>query len=343
MKQLKTKSWRYALISAGILVLMLLLYFEGIRGTAALEQSEKQLSLKSSSGGWEAASIRQWQDDAGEEQESFLYTAWSQTSGQTIENKTLNKGTAANVIQICGSSRLLFGNSNVLTAEDSGGCLIDQKSARALFGTANPVGQTVDWQGASYTIRGSITADEKTLVIQAGNKTLLDTITAQIQTGQSRHSLKQELTGKYGLQAEELEWWLLLQILRSGNLLLPFTWGVVILMLLFQLKKRTKTGARWQVWLGLGVFAVVWSLFLIKNISVPSDLLPGEWSDFTFWSKLWEDKKEAMLLLLKSEKRGPELTMSLSFIKCMVTQMITWLLGFLLLYLGNTWIRGSEK
>ena len=54
------------------------------------------------------------------------------------------------------------------------------------------------------------------------------------------------------------------------------------------------------------MFTVLVLYLAVKQISIPKEIVPSRWSDFTFFSNLADEKTQAFAVLMNSQKTAPE-------------------------------------
>lgn len=112
------------------------------------------------------------------------------------------------------------------------------------------------------------------------------------------------------------------------NLLLLFP-GVLLVSLGLSLgearKKLTLEGLRYRKQLPLlgksllGMAILLGSLWLLgKQVTVPGDMIPSRWSDFSFWGRWWESQKENFQRIFSTPLGSRWLQMQGNMVKSMV-------------------------
>lgn len=217
-----------------------------------------------------------------------------------VKNEHLNRAVKGTLVEAAGNmnlivpGRLLYGS--FASNEDSSGCVISTKTAVALFGSQNPVGEFVCIKGKRYTIRGIVTLQTPLCMIQGENSVLYSHVRVKAK-GVPLSVVKQMLGGI--LQQEDM--WIFESDLYIGIgrflCCLPL-WG-----LFFWGAGRCKM--RWKhlkvvrdVVFPVLVFAGIFGLVLL-SVHFSDDYVPTAWSDFSFWTALWEEKRQAFAELLK--------------------------------------------
>lgn len=52
---------------------------------------------------------------------------------------------------------------------------------------------------------------------------------------------------------------------------------------------------------------ILLAVYLRFQVNIPEDMIPTKWSDFDFWRRLFEQKREYILNWIKCEKLAPEM------------------------------------
>lgn len=293
------------LLGAGILFAVR----ESFLGAGRLWQAEEFVSIRLEGKGKRAGEFPAGQSgEEGDIQEGTEYMAWGVEEGAGIRTEGSEKTAEGEVLCLLGNSGLLFPEGPFLDSGDREGCLIGAGLAQALFGGTQVKGLKVKFQDRTYQVRGVIRKPVFWLVVRAGEDQMLDRVNVRVTEEKTLQQTEQEIMGKSEISGEELEWRLLLWWLEAGNLLLVTGLSAGLGSVL---KRRRGSLTLWPLLL----LFLLWLWFAGRSISVPGELLPDRWSDFDFWIRLWEEKRQAVLTLLAAKKRGPELEMVLVFLK----------------------------
>lgn len=249
------------------------------------------------------------------------FCIWGQKDGVSITNQDLERNVQADEILLCGNPELVFEDCRMLDREDTDGCLVDEKTAWELFGSLDVTGQRLTCEGKDYTIRGVIPGNKKVFAhmvdgsqpapqtetrAEAEEPALensLDRITLQRLEGKSIQELYLEWSSRYNVFAKLMDLELLQGISGCCMLLMPTT--LCICLLWYLCRRFRKTEQLWQkagiAGLALLVF-IGFGFFLKHRVRIPDEYIPTRWSDFSFWSRLWKEKWEAVQLLLQMPK-----------------------------------------
>lgn len=250
-------------------------------------------------------------EQEAKEERPLSFAVWKELSAQSVENPDLGRFSQAPVLLAAGNSELVFPSDVPLPAGDREGCLIDPSTAQALFGSSRPIGCLVLWNGRELTVRGILKSERPLLLVPCDPQEQgLDHISLRLPKDALPPSqILSEFTSRHGLSGrwDGASGWISLAgfcsllpslVLFTGVLLKSIKtalaaqeYPVVFLVCLLA------AGAVWF----LGIWSTEFSL------EIPTEALPGKWSDFEFWTRLLETKKEELLLLLSSSKTQPEL------------------------------------
>ncbi len=316
------KYMRY-LAPVGILALAMgLLYLSAVAwGSLALEKVmfylESPISITE---GMEVMEYLQEQaEKGGEEEAPPVLCIWGQKEGVTLENKDLSRAAEANAILLCGSPGLVLEGCQVPVQGDEEGCVLSEEAAWALFGSSQVAGKEVSYREASYTIRQVLPIRGNIIAFQAGKRQgsrtgsqaqpdgeaeeTLNRVTAKKQEGISSRSLSAKLAMQCGLSVRMLDLELLRGIGGGFMLLAPVTaCGVFFVILLRQCKGQKSLAGKAAMAGASLLLAGIFFLFLKGQVRIPEDYIPSRWSDFSFWTGLWQEKLEAVKFLVGMEK-----------------------------------------
>ncbi len=320
------------LLTAGFLALaMMLLYLSAIAwGSLALGKVMFRLeSPVSISEGLEVMRQREEALENEGEQEEGLPPAlclWGQKTEVMLENKNLSKAAQATAILLCGEPGLVFDGCQVPVQGDRDGCVISEGTAWELFGSIQVEGMEVSYGEAAYVIRqvlpiqGNIIAFQAAKPVENGEggqqkngqaqaagqqpmEETLDRVMVKKQGGVSSRDLILELGMRYNLSVQMLDIELLRGVSGCCMLLAPFTVCAFVCQSFYRQCKKQKTMPGKIVMAGVSLLLMALSVFLLKNqIQVPEDYIPSRWSEFSFWTGLWEEKAGAVKFLVGMDK-----------------------------------------
>lgn len=279
----------------------------------------------------------EYRQEQEEKKPPLSFCIWGQKEDVMLSNENLSRSFMADVILLCGSPELLFEDCRVPMQEDSAGCLVDEKAAWELFGDMKVVGKEISYEGNDYTIRNVVPGKEGIVAFQASRALIekntklegaqsnesmdgvMQRLTMHKPKGYSVYDLESSWNHAYGFFVDVLDLQLLRGIGGIVMLLFPvslcFLFGCYLYHLRaslnissglfghFTVKKNGKLLQGKAAAVGLSLMLMGLLLFFLKDmVQIPDDYIPTRWSEFSFWTRLWEIKTEAVKLLLGMPK-----------------------------------------
>lgn len=248
----------------------------------------------------------------GEEENAVPSCFWGQSGKETVICRETEDAVSAQLVLMAGNPELLgAGALNWQT-----GCLVDTKTAQALFGTADCGGQILRQGETGYPVLGVVSALQPTVVRLAQKGEALDRCAVFGTKSQAENFLV-----RWGLQGEILDFFPFWAITADVSLLLP---GILLAALciflgrdwrtlrISDLRKQGPLLLRFVSTLALGVGGVV---LLGKCLVIPEEMIPSRWSDFSFWGSWWQTQKENFLTIAFTPLGSRQLQMVLNMIK----------------------------
>jgi len=239
------------------------------------------------------------------------FTLWGETKSQTVENTELYRSARLNVLTVYGDAGLVLPSDGILNRDDYEGCLISEDMAYELFQSTNVIDQIIEYGGRSYIIRGTIPNVEEVLMIQATALTseVMNRISVEITSGQRARVVVEGLANRYGFPNESRsvqvysEW----SGMIIGVILLVMGAGILIPLIKICINCR-KQPALCLVNCGITFLLLLIFMWIVKSYyHYPDDMIPNRWSDFEFWTDLFEQKWTEFLALLQAEKTVVEM------------------------------------
>lgn len=285
------------------------------------------------------------------QENAFEFTAWCQQNGVWLETEL---GTAAEVSKIsaCGRTDLIFPESAWLDCEDPGGCLLDEKTAKTLFGSTNVVGMPIKCGKSEKIIRGILHNVEDTVVFMAEDDTeQLTHLTVRCDVRQSLRQVENEFMTRYGITGSIIKMQTMSGIAEGLILVLPLMTGIWMIRTALRAVhvKGARRGQRSEenrnrkekaiyfinenkvkiavvCLCTIAACACFW--LILTHLQIPADMIPTKWSDFSFWSSLWEKERESLLILLLSEKQKPMQIWLEEFSAVLKYSLFSWIFGW---------------
>lgn len=225
-------------------------------------------------------------------------SAWNRLGEQTVTNKELGTSYKTQLIEVYGDIRQVYPmkltKGNLLTRQDNEGCMIDQKVAYKLFGSVEPVGNTITYKNKQYYIRGIIKSPESVFFIQMDDKnhtySNIELVYEDKENGQelaNAFMTQNNLAASYTLLDGSFYAGILDRLYKIPAWFLCFYMLYQILRVIW--KRRTLP---LQVFILLLGFLSVWMILkwlLGFQIYIPERLIPTKWSDFSFWIEKYKE------------------------------------------------------
>lgn len=240
------------------------------------------------------------------------FALWGQQDGVLVENQDLNRSAVCGQITLWGSSQLLLDSTAPL--EDQSGCLIDKDTAMTLFGVPDPVDSSLVLGGQRRVVRGIFQSDQPLAVVLAGAQDGgMDRLTLRTPEGEHPRLAAENFAARnrlYGTWA------------RPGDLAVLGRWLSLLPVIALLLGETIRSigaafspgAGRGKLWLGIVLAGGLWFMLLWLTefrFQLPEEMIPNRWSDFDFWGRLFEEKRQELLQALAAEKAIPEMELLL--------------------------------
>ena len=255
-----------------------------------------------------------------DQEEPLTMVFWRQEENCNIHAQEVGRSDEVDVLTTAGQTGILFRENSVLGEEDTKGCLLSQDVAQRVFGSENILGNDVYINGENYEIRGVLKSVEGLAVVrkkavmqtgtdleQEGQTTGFDRVKVKNQEGKSTKEMRNLLETRYGVDGTVLDLPLLGGICQAAVWILPLVFCLHFLVWLLHNSKSAEKRGEKYLWGGIAAVFTVLVLYLaVKQISIPKEIVPSRWSDFTFFSNLADEKTQAFAVLMNSQKTAPE-------------------------------------
>lgn len=246
------------------------------------------------------------------------FVLWGQQEGALAENRSLNRTASCTQITLWGSSQLLLESTAPLAEDDWTGCLLSRETAMALFGDPAPVGSVVTLSGREMTVRGIVETDQPLVAILAGAQDSgLDRLTLRTPEGDHPRLAAEGFAARNGLAGSwsRPDGWAKLARALS---LLPA--AVLLLSVMIRcIGAAFSPGAgRMRFWCSIALAGALWFILLWLTefrFQPPEEMIPNKWSDFDFWGRFFQEKREELMRGLSAGKTAPELAVILPVLR----------------------------
>ena len=231
-----------------------------------------------------------------EEEDIPVTAAWKEEEKESFTG-SLDRSCQGTFLEVRGEMEVLFPRQlirgNFPWSGDDQGCVISRGLSWELFGTEDGVGNEIQAQGETYTVRGILEGKDNLLAVWAKEEEGLENFRLSYDTDLVPVSQAEEfLYQMTGAEPERIFEGNLYGALSRFSLFLP----VLILGALAGIRSL-QTGRKqgdirkklcWYVLAGLLCLLFLWGLE--KSIRLSPDYFPSMWSDLSFYPQLLEEK-----------------------------------------------------
>ncbi len=140
-------------------------------------------------------------------------------------------------------------------------------------------------------------------ILAGSEEKIFSRVTIRNEEGEEESVLCEEWESRTGRPAEILDLTMLRGIAGFCVLLFPVTVCVFSLSWLYRCCWKTGgTQGKLAAAMAGAVICLILAAALRARVEIPFDYIPSRWSDFSFWAKLWEEKKAAAAMLWEAQK-----------------------------------------
>lgn len=255
-------------------------------------------------------------EQEAEQENSALLCFWAEQEDTRITCQETGQSSSVNLVTTRGNSDLVM-ERTVFLKWQTQGCMIDRRTAEELFGTGEASGQVLFCGEERYTVSGTFDSAERLMIRRTAeqDKTQFSNLSLRFSDTNNIKAKTEQLLMRYGLSGNSVDF--VFYDALAGNLLLLFPAVIMIKLAGALLRSRKKQG-RAAVILAVGI-----SLFLIsRRISIPSDMIPSQWSDFAFWENWGESQKENLLRILGTSLGEAQLSLLIQLGRSMICSLL---------------------
>ncbi|WMJ87701.1 ABC transporter permease [Anaerocolumna sp. MB42-C2] len=236
-------------------------------------------------------------------------TLWNRLKKEKAENELTGLQAETNVIEVYGNMKqvipmeFLYGRA--VTEDDLRMCVLDSVTAWNLFGTVSAVGNRVIWNERKYTVKGIIKTSDTVIIIPVSDI-------------EHKFSNLEAVYGrKHGKRIED-QGRQLINFMKNNGIEEPDTlidgsflaylltgfyhlslWILAVQLIYFLVKTACMFRNHKFLCFLVGLAAVSSVFILVQvtefHIQLPSQLIPGKWSDFDFYVSKYKEWKAAVL------------------------------------------------
>jgi hypothetical protein len=307
----------------------------GLFATVQLRDAEAVVSLKGTGTPLNGEEAQRLLEMNREMANPYALVLWGVKETSYIDNPAVGRHSKVNVILVNGELDLLFPGC-FLTPQRPDDCVLDQKTAYALFGDTDIVGLKVTYGDKEYTVAKVIACDNPVFLIQSTspNDSGYESITVRNDGFTTAATVQEQVSQRLGFPCELLEydnlfaiawyfWWIPLLVLT------------VLLLAYIRRQYVLAKSDRVYRWLWLGLFVLVCCGFIVPfvlTLYVPADGLPSKWSNFELWREVFERRRASLQFLFQAPVRAPELWHYATFFKSVGLSAVALILALMLAY-----------
>lgn len=242
---------------------------------------------------------------------------------RTVSREELGRQSQALVVGLLGNAELYDWRCQGFAAQDWEGCIIDKKTARELFGSTDAVGNVLELESVSYTVRA--VADWKSPMVVIRPKAEENIYTQMFLKAEGGNAVVQQLLMSHGLSGVVEESGFLKPSVLFLLCLLPGAMGVRLFVTAWQERKRSRGIWSERVfWNGMLILLIAAVVYLIwTRVRIPADWIPVRWSDLEFWGERFARWKEGVLWYLMMPKTIPQTEAVLYGVKSGISAVVS--------------------
>lgn len=240
---------------------------------------------------------------------------WREEREEVLSCQETGKSFPAKVLKISGNPECLFPGTGLLAWRQEG-CVVDEKTARELFGTEQAQGQSLWYGEKRYQVVKTVESPEPVMMCQSeSGEDVFSYLALKFEQGQSVREGSEQFLIRYGLSGETVEFAFLEALTANLLLLFPAAAAIRLCAGLFQEKKRMVQA--------FGLLVAGGTVFLIwKGFSIPETMIPSRWSDFSFWQGWWQQERANLIRILGTALGENHLSMVLRMTQSMVCSLL---------------------
>jgi hypothetical protein len=220
--------------------------------------------------------------------------AWNQKENQFLECDVLGTKAEIRLIEVYGAMENVYPiqllSGYIPAADDTQGCLIDEDTAYRLFHTVDSLGSSLIFDGRRYYVRGILRSfEEVCLIIRDSAQKSYSNLELAFEASDNSGQLAADLLRQYGISGRYtlIDGYLISRSLTLIYLLPAWLLGFCLLYDLTAVLWRRRRIPLQAVGLVLVVICL-WPLLswmMEFKLFLPQQLIPTQWSDFSFWSR----------------------------------------------------------
>lgn len=254
--------------------------------------------------------------------DSVGFCFWGETESVVISCDQTGGVAEVKQMLICGNPELL--GAGALAWQD--GCFLDHETAQALFGTNDCRAQRIVLQNREYRVFGTLSAVLPSLlrVAEPTDGAVLSRCVLSEPAENGKASASQFII-RWGLQGSTIDFYALWA--ATCNILLILPTFLLLRLMLLAIRKSKHTVFPERIKYLLLLLCCIWLLTgLSRRIIILPDMIPNQWSDFSFWGRWWENQWTNLQMVMRTPMSEDHLQMILNMVKSIGSSMTALLL-----------------
>lgn len=255
---------------------------------------------------------------------------WGETPQVMATCRETGNSRLVTLLTLEGNPQLIVPGAVSLAWQEKG-CLVDTVTAQELFGTVQADGQLLGCGEEIYVVQGTFESAKKMVVrtVKDTDAAMLNAVSLELGKSKNAENDAEQFLLRYGLEGEIVSFHFLISVTENLLLLLPLILTGSFLIILFSGKKGIPFAGRFLHLLG-AVAAAAFLVWLFKNrLSIPADMIPSRWADFSFWKVWWQNEKKNILRIFNTPLGEAQLSMVWNMQKSIVCSLTAAFAGLL--------------
>lgn len=225
----------------------------------------------------------------------------------TAVEPTYGRQTKVLLNDVQGNASLFDSRIRGFSDEDHEGCVIDQETAGDLFGSSDAVGQEIRIGNHIYQIRTVMNWKQRLVLIHSDEKAVTYSRIFFDCQGENKADAVSQFLMRQGLSGMQADGSMMTAAAKMSVLILPMI--LFLDFFLFAGKQKKEAESKTGQWLwnaGRMLMILLLIYYTVRYFRIPSEWLPGKWSDFSFWSRRIGEEKEKNLYFFMLSRTAKE-------------------------------------
>lgn len=272
----------------------------GISFGQAVEKRSQCVSLRYQEAILTKKEMKKIEKEEEKKAEQVVFTLWDNLEEEEWIGENGRKGKGSVQI-VSGDLSLLvsefFLSGSIGYTEDWRGCVIEETAAYELFGSVSVAGKKLEWEGKEYVIRGIVKGNHSRIWVRDTEEERgYRFLEIQFPYGQNASQQANQFLTQYGLDQPKgiLDGYFIGEIARMCYFIPAW---ILFFLIGIRLIKNTYELKELPFLFSLAILITVFAFIMLKfasqfQFSFPEKMIPTKWSDFSFWTNLFQKAKE---------------------------------------------------